>query len=97
MISAAGSRGVRAVLRAAPTPRDAGDEGLAVADDRSAALLLRVWIEEGRGQFRARMMAVGPDGQESERTIALASAPDEVLDAVRGWLEEFLRHAPATE
>jgi hypothetical protein len=63
---------------------------VAVADDRSAALLLRVWTEEGSDQFRARLMAIGP-GQGSDRTVAVASSPDEVLAAVGRWLDEYLR------
>ncbi|WP_166503468.1 hypothetical protein [Modestobacter italicus] len=67
-----------------------------MADDRSAALLLRVWIEEGSDQFRARVMAVGP-GAESERTVAVASTPDEVLEAVGHWLGEYLRRGTPTD
>ena len=67
---------------------------MAVADDRSAALLLRVWIEES-DQFRARLMAVGSDDQVSDRTVALASTPVELLDAVGAWLDEFLRYGAA--
>ena len=69
---------------------------MAVADDRSAALLLRVWIEEGSDQFRARVMAVG-SGEESDRTVALASSPDEVLEAVGHWLDEYLRRGTSTD
>jgi hypothetical protein len=68
---------------------------VAVADDRSAALLLRVWIEEGSDQFRARLMAVGSGGR-SDRTVALASSPDEVLEAVSHWLDEYLRGGTST-
>jgi hypothetical protein len=70
---------------------------VAVTDDRSAALLLRVWTEGGGDQFRARLVAVGPDGRESGRTIALASSPDGVLDAVSRWLDEYLRDGTATD
>ena len=69
---------------------------MAVADDRSAALLLRVWIEEESDQFRARLMAVG-SGQGSDRTVALASSPDDVLEAVSHWLDEYLRQATTTD
>lgn len=67
-----------------------------MADDRSAALLLRVWLEEGSDQFRARLMAVG-SGQGSDRTVALASSPDDVLEAVRHWLDEYLRRGSSTD
>jgi hypothetical protein len=69
---------------------------VAVADDRSAALLLRVWIEEGSDQFRARLMAVGSD-QGSDRTVALASSPDDVIEAVSRWLDEYLRRGTSTD
>ncbi len=64
---------------------------MSVADDRSTTLLLRVWTEGGADEFRARLLTIGPDGQHSERTVAVASSPDGVLDAVSRWLEEFLR------
>ena len=67
-----------------------------MADDRSAALLLRVWIEEGSDQFRARVMAVG-SGEEGDRTVAVASSPDEVLEAVRQWLDEYLQRGSSTD
>lgn len=69
---------------------------MAVADDRSAALLLRVWIEEGSDQFRARVMAVG-SGEGGDRTVALASSPDEVLEAVGHWLDEYLQRGASTD
>jgi alkanesulfonate monooxygenase SsuD/methylene tetrahydromethanopterin reductase-like flavin-dependent oxidoreductase (luciferase family) len=68
---------------------------VAVADDRSAALLLRVWMEEGSDQFRARLMAVGTDGQAGDRTVSLASTPDDVIDAVRRWLDDFITYRTA--
>jgi hypothetical protein len=69
---------------------------VAVADDRSAALLLRVWTEQGSDQFRARLMAID-SGQGSDRTVALASSPDEVLEAVGRWLDEYLRREPSPD
>jgi hypothetical protein len=69
---------------------------VAVADDRSGALLLRVWIEEGSNQFRARLMAVG-QGQGDDQTVASASSPGDVLDAVRHWLDEYLRRGISTD
>jgi len=70
---------------------------VAVSDDRSVALLLRVWLEDGGGQFRARLSSLArtPDGaQEEELTVAVASSPRDVLTAVSDWLDEFLAHAP---
>ncbi|MGY1690659.1 hypothetical protein [Geodermatophilus sp. SYSU D01105] len=60
-----------------------------MADDRSAALVVRAWREGGDG-FRARVVEVGLDAAEQDRTIAVASSPGEVLDAVGHWLDEFV-------
>ncbi len=62
-----------------------------VLDDRSAALVIRVWDEGGPSGFRARLSsastAAGTDG--GEQTVALAASPEDVLAAVRAWLDEF--------
>jgi hypothetical protein len=60
-----------------------------VTEERSAALLVRVWLEDGDGGFRARVTAVGSESSPDDRTIALAASPGEVIDAVSGWLEAF--------
>ena len=63
-------------------------------DDRSAALLVRVWLEGGT-EFRARVTAVGRDGPHEpgeDVTVALASSPGDVVDAVRDWIDDFVRH-----
>jgi hypothetical protein len=78
-------------------PREVPAWKVAVSDDRSVALLLRVWLEDGGEQFRARLssLAGSPDGgQEEELTVAVASSPRDVLTAVSDWLDEFLAHAP---
>ncbi|MGY1636879.1 hypothetical protein ACI78V_09520 [Geodermatophilus sp. SYSU D00742] len=67
-----------------------------MTDDRSAALLVRVWLEDG-DRFRARLTAVGPDAAETEQTVGLASSPSDVVDAVSHWLDQFLRHGPTTD
>ena len=58
-------------------------------DDRSATLVIRVWWE-GEHAFRSRLTSLdtspGPDGEEL--TVGLASSPDEVLAAVRSWLDD---------
>jgi hypothetical protein len=62
-----------------------------VVDDPSAALLIRVWLEES-GAFRARLLTqrnAAADGPAEEATVAVASSPDAVLDAVRNWLRGF--------
>lgn len=68
-----------------------------MSDERSAALLVRVWLEGGTDRFRARVSAVGPDDGPDDRTIAVAASPGEVLDAVRHWLDGFLSDGTATD
>ena len=61
--------------------------------DPSSVLVVRVWLEGGTDQFRARLMTAGttPDrGVGEEVTVTVASLPGEVVRAVRAWLEEFL-------
>jgi hypothetical protein len=62
-----------------------------VVDDPSAALLIRVWLE-GSSEFRARLMASGAAtaGTPAEEvTVAVASSTEDVLAAVRRWLDGF--------
>ena len=66
-----------------------------MVDDPSAALLIRVWLE-GSGEFRARLLTrrgatAGTPAEEV--TVAVASSPGEVLDAVRNWLDGFSQQA----
>ena len=66
-----------------------------MVDDPSAALLIRVWLEGSR-ELRARLLTVrGATAQTpaEEVTVAVTSSPDEVLDAVRSWLDDFARGA----
>jgi hypothetical protein len=66
-----------------------------VADDRASALLVRVWLE-GPGVFRARLTTLVAGTEESpvdEATVAVASSPREVLDAVRDWLDDVIGDA----
>jgi hypothetical protein len=66
-----------------------------VVDDPSAALLIRVWFE-GAGEFRARLLALRDATAETppeEVTVAVTSSPGGVLEAVRGWLDDFSRRA----
>ena len=64
-------------------------------DDRSATLMLRVWLENGTDNFRGRLTAVdtSPGHEGVELTVKVTSSPGEVLDAVRAWLDEFLVQA----
>ena len=62
---------------------------------RSAALLIRVWLEDA-GEFRARLLTQrdATAGRPAEEvTVAVASSPDGVLDAVRDWLDDFRTQA----
>ena len=64
-----------------------------MVQDPSAALLLRVWLE-GPGAFRARLLTLHADAagtSAEEVTVAVASSPEGVLDAVRAWLDDFTR------
>ena len=66
-----------------------------MVDHRSAALLVRVWLEDA-GEFRARLLTLHDttDGRSAdESTVAVAMSPSDVLDAVRDWLEDFARPA----
>ena len=66
-----------------------------MVEDPSAALLIRVWLEGSR-ELRARLLTVrGATAQTpaEEVTVAVTSSPDEVLDAVRNWLDDFTRGA----
>ena len=65
-------------------------------DDRSATLVLRVWLEGGTDSFRGRLTtldtSVGREG--GELTVATTSSPGEMVDAVHAWLDDFLGRAP---
>jgi hypothetical protein len=64
-----------------------------VEQDRSAALLVRVWTEGGAEGFRARVTAVDTSGSASgggDLTIAVAASSGDLLDALRDWLNQFL-------
>ena len=50
---------------------------------RDAALLLRVWQEDGG--IRARLLGVGPQ----RRTVATAQGIDAICDGVRTWLRRL--------
>lgn len=66
-------------------------------DDQSAALVVRVWLEGGTDQFRGRLIAVGtsPGSRGGAGvTVAVASSPREVADALSEWLHAFIRDAP---
>jgi hypothetical protein len=64
-----------------------------VDGERSATLVIRVWLEEGDG-LRARLTSArAPSEREAgdSATVAVAASVEQVIDAVRGWLDEFTR------
>jgi hypothetical protein len=65
--------------------------------DRSAALVVRVWLEGETGQFRSRL-TTGDTSPGSafgdEVTVAVVSSPRELMNAVSDWLQEFTHDAP---
>ena len=60
--------------------------------DRSASLLVRVWLESETGGFRARLTSVdtAPGADGAEVTVGVASSPSDVLAVVDTWLRDFL-------
>lgn len=73
---------------------------MTVDDDRSSVLLIRVWLEDGADEFRARLTAVGPRwGRDPGKdvAVALASSPTAVTEAVRAWLSSFVGSAADLE
>ena len=64
-----------------------------VDEDTSAAMLVRVWLEDGTGDFRARLTrlrTIAGRNVDEGLTVAVASSPDAVCAAIRAWLDEFL-------
>jgi hypothetical protein len=64
-----------------------------VSDSQSAALVLRVWAEDDPTSFRGRLTTTdtspGADDLD-DLTVAVASSPDELLEAIRAWIADFL-------
>jgi hypothetical protein len=69
---------------------------VAVAEDPSAVLLIRVWLEGEDGAFRARLSGIGSPGDAEapqESSVAVAASSRDVLVAVERWLRDFLQRA----
>ena len=60
-----------------------------MAEEPSAVLLVRVWLEGGEGAFRARLTAIGSATPE-ETAVAVAASPRDVVVAVERWLADFV-------
>jgi hypothetical protein len=66
-----------------------------VSDDRSTALLVRVWLEGDLGAMRARLTALRPSqgGEPPEEvTVAVVASASELLRAVSEWLDDVRGH-----
>jgi hypothetical protein len=67
-----------------------------VDGDRSAVLLLRVWLADGGRTFRGRLMkmdtSVARRGDE-ETSVAVVSSPRDAAEVVHTWLNRFLEEA----
>ena len=62
-----------------------------MTDDRSAVLLIRVWLDGEGEAFRARLTAMGlPGDAVEETTVAVAASPSDVVGAVEEWLAQFV-------
>jgi hypothetical protein len=61
-----------------------------VSNERSATLLIRVWREGADDAFRSRLSSLdtSPGAGGEELTVGLASSPEEVVEAVRSWLDD---------
>ena len=69
---------------------------MTVEDDRSAALLIRVWLEGRTDEFRGRLTSVSTAHGDvrGEHTVAVASSPEALLQAVDAWLVQFTGGEP---
>ena len=67
------------------------------ATTRSAALVVRIWLEGGPEGFRARLTTGDPSAGSAAAdalTVAVVGSPEAVVDAVRAWLDDFVAAAP---
>jgi len=61
------------------------------ASERAGVIVVRVWVEDD-APARARITASN-DLSSDEQTIAVAAGIDEIVAAVRDWLERFMSTA----
>ena len=57
--------------------------------ERTGVLVLRVWIEAGTDEFRARMTAEDELGS-GERVTVVAGSLEEILEFIRTWVADFV-------
>lgn len=80
--------------RAADAASRTGSRKVAVTEEPSAVLLVRVWLEGEEGAFRARVSGIGgPAGSAApeESSLAVTASPRDVVVAVERWLDDFVR------
>ena len=58
--------------------------------ERTGVLVLRVWIEAGTDEFRARITAEDELGS-GERVTVVAGSIEEILEFIRTWVADFVR------
>ena len=61
-----------------------------IGNDRSTVIVVRAWIEsDPNARLRARLIT-SSDPSSDEQTITVAASVEEVVTAVREWLEAFV-------
>ena len=68
---------------------------MSAGTDRVGVMVVRVWIEEPSGFFRARLTRT-LDVNVREQTMQVASTSEEILAIVGEWLDAFLGDADVT-
>ncbi|WP_245887752.1 hypothetical protein [Geodermatophilus tzadiensis] len=72
---------------------------MTVDGNGSAALVVRVWLEDGADSFRGRLTSIDTSPAAAgagAATVALVSSPRDAVEAVRVWLAGFLGDAAST-
>lgn len=69
---------------------------MAGAPERTAVLVIRVWLEEENAAqpLRARITSRFDVSAPRAQATTSAASEREILDAVRGWLRAFVAGAP---
>jgi hypothetical protein len=64
--------------------------------ERTGVLVLKIWIEAGTNEFRARMTAESEIGS-GEHVRVHASSLEEILVFISRWVQEFLERDAVTD